>query len=77
MVLLQRVAAMESDLGIIKLNARLINEERLEAWAGSAGSAAEMMERRERLRRLCERMEELGTAVGGLRGELDRDGESS
>ncbi|EAT77127.1 hypothetical protein HBI56_207360 [Parastagonospora nodorum] len=63
---------METVLETIKLNANLINEERLEAWADSAESAAEMQSRRKRLQTLCEEMEKLGKAMVELRNELDR-----
>ncbi|KAH3958139.1 hypothetical protein HBI25_220180 [Parastagonospora nodorum] len=67
---------METVLGTIKLNANLINEERLEAWADSAESAAEMQSRRKRLQTLCEEMEKLGKAMAELRDELDKDDET-
>jgi len=66
-------AAMETVVGIVNLNAKLVNEERLEAWAGAAESAAEMQSRRQRIQVLCEKMGGLGRAVKELRDEVDAE----
>jgi glyceraldehyde-3-phosphate dehydrogenase/erythrose-4-phosphate dehydrogenase len=67
--------AMETVLRTMKLNANLINEERLEEWTDSAESAAEMQSRKKCLQTLCEEMENLGKAMAGLRNELDKGDE--
>jgi hypothetical protein len=55
--------ALETDLGIIKLNAEFVTGERLEKWVDDAISAADRADRKFRLERLIERMRSLEEEV--------------
>jgi hypothetical protein len=69
-VLREHGTELETDLGIIKLNAELINDERLEAWVDAASSAAERQARKECLQSLTAKLGNLEECVAELRGGL-------
>jgi hypothetical protein len=75
-ILREHGVALETDLGIIKLDAELITDERLETWINGALVDAEMAARKDRLDRLMMKMVDLEEAMAELREGLVGDGDS-
>ena len=69
-VLQEHGRALETDLGIIKLGAELITDERLAAWVKAAAEDAERQAREERLDKLMEKMADVEEAMVELREGL-------
>jgi hypothetical protein len=69
-VLRELGTALETDLGIIKLNAELVTDERLEAWVDASSSAAERQARKECMQSLTAKLGNLKECVAELRGGL-------
>lgn len=69
-ILREHGEALETDLGIIKLNAELITDERLAKWVAAARSAAEMQTRKKRLQVLTAETQSLESAMADLRERM-------
>ncbi|KAF2023679.1 hypothetical protein EK21DRAFT_80318 [Setomelanomma holmii] len=67
MVLREDGIALETDLGIIKLNAELITDDRLEAWTNTVASPVERGARIERLATVKEKLQSLELVMSDLR----------
>lgn len=67
--------ALETNLGIIKLNAELMTDERIETWVNRAMVDAERTARKDRIDRLMKKMAALEEAMAelseGLVGDTD------
>lgn len=66
-VLREHGVALETDLGIIKLDAEHITDERLETWVNGALADAERTARKDRIDRLMKKMADLEEAMAELR----------
>lgn len=73
MVLREHGVALETDLGIMKLNAALITDERLEAWVSAAIDETEKEARKNRLNRLVEKTVGVEDAMAELREGMAGD----
>ena len=69
-VLMEHGIALETDLGIIKLDAEFVTDERLEMWVDDAISAADRADRKRRLERLTEKMRSLEEEVSRFKNNM-------
>tara|TARA_R110002003_G_scaffold534_9_gene20281 strand:+ start:5520 stop:5936 length:417 start_codon:yes stop_codon:yes gene_type:complete len=74
-VLREHGEALETDLGIIKLTAGLITDERLEAWIDEAAEAMEHDARAKRLEELMAKLQGLEAAMSELGSALVGEGD--
>jgi hypothetical protein len=75
-ILREHGVALETDLGIIKLDAELITDERLETWVNGALVDAERTARKDSMNRLMMKMVDLEEAMAELREGMVGDGDS-
>ncbi|KAH7413654.1 hypothetical protein DE146DRAFT_749858 [Phaeosphaeria sp. MPI-PUGE-AT-0046c] len=71
-ILREHGIALETDLGIIMLNAELVTDERLEVWVGEALSIADRADRNGRLERLTLKLRNLEEAMSYLKDGIGK-----